>query len=96
LRKRKSLKETGRFGLGEVMTDLVFKCPECGDPLSVDFQKDKEGKVSIEFFCEGAGDDAFSFQISTGLKNKDVKELQLGKPLVKEMIVELLERKSEF
>jgi hypothetical protein len=76
------------------MTDLLFKCPECGDSLSVDFQKDKQGKITIEFYCEGAGDDKFSFQISTGLKNKDVKQLQLGKPVVKEMIIELLESQS--
>jgi uncharacterized protein (UPF0212 family) len=77
------------------MGKLAFKCPECGEYLSFDFLKDKEGKVKIEFYCEGAGDDMFSFKMSTGLTNKDIKELEIGKALSKEMAVELLERKSE-
>ena len=84
------------IGIGDAfMSDLIFKCPECDEYLSFDFSKDRKGKVKIEFYCEGAGDDRFSFEISTGLTNKDIKEFKLGKVIAKEMTVELLERKSE-
>jgi hypothetical protein len=59
------------------------------------FEKDRKGLVRIVFWCDGCGDDTFSFQILTGLANKDIKGLVLGKPLVKEMTVELLFRQSE-
>ena len=73
------------------------------DPLSNEeyeqlrklLKKDRDGTVKIEFFCDGGGEDKFSFQIATGLKNKDLKQLELGKPLVKEMTIKLLECQSE-
>ena len=40
-----------------------FRCPLCGGPLSMDLCEDCEGKFVIEFFCEGEGDDRFSFEI---------------------------------
>ena len=74
------------------MGDRQFKCPECREYLSINCIKKKDGKVKIEFFCDGDGDDKSSFQIDTGLKNKDI---ELGKPTVKEMTVKLTERQSE-
>ena len=72
-------------------------CPECGDPLSISVEKDDEtGEIKIEFFCEGAGDDVFSFQISTGLTDEDLEELkEKEKTIRKEMVIKLLERKPE-
>ena len=52
-----------------------FKCPQCGYPLSMDVTKDGRGKFRIEFYCEGGGDDAFSFEIATGLSSKDIAKL---------------------
>lgn len=77
------------------MLEREFKCPECGESLSVDVSKDKKGKVRMEFFCEGNGDDRFSFEIATGLTNRDVANLVPGKAIKKEMVVKFLERKSD-
>jgi len=72
-------------------------CPECGDPLSVFFLKDrKTGKITIEFFCEGDGDDKFTFHIITGITNGDIAKLkEEGKTIKKEMGIKLVERRSE-
>jgi len=72
-------------------------CPECGDPLSHNVEKDEEtGEIKIVFFCEGAGDDEFSFQILTGLTDEDIERLEeIGKTIRKEMQIELLNRKPE-
>ena len=51
--------------------------------------------VVIEFFCEGPGEDVFSFQIETGLVDGELEYLWKRKPLKKEMTVKLLYRKSE-
>ncbi len=65
------------------MIKEFFKCPECGDPLSMYVTKDNVGNFKFEFFCEGGGDDKFSFQIITGLNNKDVAKLEIGR-IIKE------------
>jgi hypothetical protein len=72
-------------------------CPECGYPLTgIKVLKDKRGKITIEFFCDEAGEDRFSFQIATGLTDKDIGRLkEKGKAIPKQMAVRLLERKSE-
>ena len=68
-------------------------CPECGDELTPEVRKDVEtGEIRILFWCEGAGDDHFSFEISTGLTNEDVANLEEGKPMRKEVSIELLKR----
>jgi hypothetical protein len=55
------------------MIEELSICPECGDPLSVFFLKDrKTGKITIEFFCEGDLDDKFRFHIATGMSNRDI------------------------
>lgn len=41
----------------------------------MDVTKDGRGKFRIEFYCEGGGDDAFSFEIATGLSSKDIAKL---------------------
>ncbi len=74
--------------------DDFFKCPLCGEPLSMNLSRDSRGKFHIEFFCEGAGDDSFSFEIATGLSNSSIAKLKLGE-YTKEMTVELLERKRQ-
>lgn len=52
-------------------------CPECGHPLSVSVEEDKEtGEIKIVLFCEGPGDDVFSIEILTGLTNDDLFELR--------------------
>ena len=72
-------------------------CPECRDPLSILMEKDDEtGEIKIGFFCEGAGDDEFSFQILTGLTDEDLEGLEeIGKTIRKEMVIKLLQRKPE-
>lgn len=73
-------------------------CPECGYELTgIKVLKDDEtGKITIEFFCDEAGDDIFRFQILTGLTDEDIEELtEIGKTIPKEMGIKLVERKSE-
>jgi hypothetical protein len=72
-------------------------CPECGNPLTgIRVLKDKGGKITIEFFCDEGGEDVFSFQIVTGLTDKEIGKLkEKGKAIPKEMAVKLIERKSE-
>ena len=72
-------------------------CPECGDPLSMTVVKDDEtGEYTIEFFCEGAGEDRFHFQILTGLTNEDIANLEEeGKIIRKEMGMKLLQREPD-
>jgi hypothetical protein len=53
-----------------------FCCPECGGVLSHKLVKGENGTVNVAFWCEGAGEDLFSFEISTGLMNKDLKKLE--------------------
>jgi len=58
--------------------------------------KDKRGKITLEFFCDEGGEDIFSFQIVTGLTDKDIERLkEKGKAIPKEMAVRLIDRKSE-
>ncbi len=72
-------------------------CPECGDELSISiFKDDKTGKIIIEFWCEGDGDDEFQFQILTGMDDDDIEELfEVGKIIRKEMRIKLVKRVSE-
>ena len=76
------------------MNGSFFECPECGSPLSCVLTKDKRGKFTIEFFCE-FGEDEFCFEIATGLTNRSIAKLDVGKALKKEMVVTLLKRESE-
>ena len=73
-------------------------CPECGDPLAgiKNYKDDETGNITIEFFCDGTGDDIFCFQILTGLTDKNIAELtETGKTIRKEMGIKLMARKSE-
>lgn len=73
-------------------------CPECGYELTgIRVLKDDEtGEITIEFFCDEAGDDVFRFQILTGLTDEDIENLwEKGKTIRKEMGIKLIERKSE-
>jgi hypothetical protein len=73
-------------------------CPECGYELTgIRVLKDDEtGEITIEFFCDEAGDDIFRFQIITGLTDEDIGKLtEIGKTIQKEMRIKLIERKSE-
>jgi len=72
-------------------------CPECGAPLSLAAQKDKKtGQIMVSFWCEGPGDDAFIFDILTGLKDEDLEKLkEKGKLIRKEMRIRLLQREAE-
>lgn len=72
-------------------------CPECGNSLTgIRVLKDKNGKITIEFFCDECGEDIFRFQILTGLTDKDIGKLkEKGKAIPKEMAIKLIERKSE-
>jgi predicted RNA-binding Zn-ribbon protein involved in translation (DUF1610 family) len=78
-------------------TRLEAECPECGEHLCVSVDRDrKSGKLKIVFWCEGAGDDAFEFEILTGLKNKDLKELRdVGKIVWRKMAVRLIAREPD-
>ncbi|MCP8307690.1 MAG: hypothetical protein H3Z54_03240 [archaeon] len=72
-------------------------CPECGDILSVSVEKDRKTReIKIRFFCEGAGDDVFEFEILTGLKDKDLDNLKTPRErIMKEMYIRLLRREPE-
>ena len=72
-----------------------FKCPLCVSPLSIDVSKDGHGKFKIEFYCEGGGDDRFSFELATGLSNKDIANLKADESLRKDVKITILERKEE-
>jgi hypothetical protein len=82
---------------GIELSRLEAVCPECGDPLSVSVEEDREtGELKIVFVCEGDGDDKFEFEILTGLGNKDLKKLkEVGKIKWKEMGMKLVARESE-
>jgi len=55
---------------------------------------DETGEIKIVFFCEGAGDDEFSFQILSGLTGEDIEGPQeIGRTIRKEKRIELLNRK---
>ena len=50
-------------------------CPECKYQLASRVLKDDEtGEITIEYFCDEAGEDIFRFQILTGLTVKDIAE----------------------
>jgi hypothetical protein len=71
-------------------------CPECGYPLTgIKVFKDKSRKITIEFYCDEGGEDKFRFQILTGITDKDIGKLTVGKPIQKEMSIKVLERMSE-
>lgn len=73
-------------------------CPECGYELTgiKVFKDDETSEITIEFFCDGPGDDIFRFQIITGLTDKDIAELrEIGKTTQKAMGIKLLEREPE-
>ena len=72
-----------------------FRCPLCGGPLSMDLCEDCEGKFVIEFFCEGEGDDRFSFEIRSGLSNQDIANFKEGDLIKREMLVKITERIEE-
>jgi hypothetical protein len=73
-----------------------FTCPECGHPLSRWFSTDEYGNLVIEFFCDGAGEDRFHFQIETDIADEELDALLKNKkPMKFEMTVRLLERKSQ-
>ncbi len=76
------------------MEEETPTCPECGYPLTGKFLKNR-GKMTISFFCDQGGEDIFRFQILTGISDRDIANLVVGKPLRKEVTVKLLKRKSE-
>lgn len=55
------------------MLSREAKCPECGFPLSVSVERVR-GEIVIILWCEGDGEDVFSYEIFTDLKDfKDLK-----------------------
>jgi predicted RNA-binding Zn-ribbon protein involved in translation (DUF1610 family) len=61
--------------MGELKEDweeASFRCPECGEALSYKLVKVKNRTINIAFFCEGAGDDVFSFEIATRAQVRQV------------------------
>ena len=72
-------------------------CPECGYELTrKTLKNDITAEITIEFFCDQAGEDIFRFQILTGLTDDDIAKLtKIGKTIRREMAVKLVERKSE-
>jgi predicted RNA-binding Zn-ribbon protein involved in translation (DUF1610 family) len=81
--------------LEEEWEETSFHCPECGSALSYKLVKGQNGTVNMAFWCEGAGDDLFTFEIATGLTNMNLQRLKKGKPIKKEATVTVWERKSE-
>ena len=54
------------------------------------------GEIAIDFYCDGVGEDIFSFKILTGLTDADIAKLtKIGKTIRKEIALKLVERKSE-
>jgi hypothetical protein len=73
----------------------MLLCPKCGGILSSKLVKGKNGTVNIAFWCEGAGEDLFTFEIATGLADEDLQRFKKGKPIKKEVTITVWERKSE-
>ena len=83
---------------GDLMVEEDPLCPECGNELTgIRVLKDDEtAKITLEFYCDGAGEDMFTFQILTGLTNNDIAKLtETGKTIQRKMAIKLVERKSE-
>ena len=74
-------------------------CPLCEDPLSHTVEIDREtGEIIIKFFCEGAGEDRFEWEIRTKTTNEDLKKLtkkDIGKMKEKKMTTVLIDLTSE-
>ena len=73
-------------------------CPECGYELTgiKIFKDDVTAEITIEFFCDQAGEDMFTFQILTGLTDYDIAKLtEIGKKIPRKMALRLVKRKSE-
>jgi len=79
----------------EEWRETYWYCPEYGNALSHKLINGSNGTVNIAFWCEGAGDDLFTFEIATGLLNQDLKRLKKGKSIKKEVTLTVWERKSE-
>ena len=75
--------------------ETSFYCPECGSALSYKLVNGQNGTVNIAFWCEGAGDDLFTFEIAAGLTNEYLQRLKKRKPIKKEVTITVWERKSE-
>jgi predicted RNA-binding Zn-ribbon protein involved in translation (DUF1610 family) len=82
-------------GFEEEWEETSFHCPECGSALAYKLVKGQNRTVNIAFWCEGAGDDLFTFEIATGLTNGDLQRLKKGKPIKKDVTVTVWERKKE-
>jgi len=80
---------------GEEWEEASFCCPECGGVLSHDLVRGKNGTINIAFYCEGAGEDLFTFEIATGLTNEDLISFKKGKSFKKGVTITVWERKSE-
>jgi len=72
-------------------------CPECDEWLSLMTFKDEDtGEIIIEFFCEGAADDEFGFQIFTGMIDDDLEFMtEVGKRFERKMGVLLTHRSPD-
>ena len=73
-------------------------CPECGYELTGIrvLKDDTTAEITIEFFCDQAGEDMFTFQILTGLTDNDIAKLtKIGKKIPRKMALRLVELKSE-
>ena len=84
--------------MGEIegeWAETCLCCPECGSALSRKLVAGRNDTVNVAFFCEGAGDDLFTFEIATGLTNEQLQGLMKGKPIKKMVTLTVWERKSE-
>lgn len=63
-------------------------CPDCGYELTgiEIFKDDDNGEITIEFFCDGASEDRFGFQIMTGITDENITNLtKIGKVIRRQM-----------
>ena len=69
---------------------------KCVHSLSRFFSTDEYGNLVIEFFCEGAGEDRFHFQIETDISDEELDALLKNKkPMKFEMTARLLDPRAK-
>jgi hypothetical protein len=76
------------------MSEREALCPECDTPLVVSVEKNKKTKeLQIRFWCEGDYEDRYESVIHTSLTNEDLKMIEKGKPVAKQMTITVIKRK---
>ncbi len=71
-----------------------LSCPLCGELLSMGNSYDGE-TLTIDFWCEGFGDDEFQFLIKIPLTEEELENFQEGDVIAKKAAIEVIAVKPE-